>query len=59
MDEVGWSLVMYSLVLFLLHLSIDNTNTNLQIHKSVSHVDEVIWPPVDFRELCLSHLSNQ
>ena len=22
-------------------------------------VDEVIWPPVDFRELCLSHLSNQ
>jgi len=25
----------------------------------VLQVDEVIWPPVDFRELCLSHLSNQ
>ena len=63
MDEVGWSLVMYSLVLFLLHLSIDKTHTNLQIHKSVACVFKEPrrhkWIKLDFRELYLSHLSKQ
>jgi len=48
-------------------MSIDAKNTNLQIHKSLAgvfkeprrHVYEDSWPPVDFLELCLLHLSKQ
>ena len=36
MDEVGWPLVFFGAVSS--HLSIDNTNTNLQINKSVAGV---------------------